>query len=275
MDASRRRMLIKELVLSLAAIGLLFMGTAQAKGGHHHRHNYCFGLPLFYEVEAKLANVVENDSNGLNNHVWATLVNRDGVVCIVTRSGSHRGDQFPGSRVVSAQKANTANAFSLPGFSLSTANLFSAVQPGGSLFGLQESNPVDTIAAYGGSSRRYGLRHDPMVGHKIGGVNVFGGGLALYDENGSLLGALGISGDTSCRDHILAWKLRDALGLDYVPAGFSSTGDDNMIQDIVVDPVTGMGVSASGFGHPLCGFGEEAVISNLPSDFPTGSAVTP
>jgi hypothetical protein len=37
-------------------------------------------------------------------------------------------------------KANTANAFSLDGFALSSANLFSAVQPGGSLFGLQESN---------------------------------------------------------------------------------------------------------------------------------------
>jgi len=39
-------------------------------------------------------------------------------------------------RVISAQKANTANAFSLPQLALSTANLYSAVQPGGSLFGL-------------------------------------------------------------------------------------------------------------------------------------------
>jgi hypothetical protein len=54
-----------------------------------------------------------------------------------------------GSRVISAQKANTANAFSLPGLALSTANLYSAVQPGGSLRA-QESNPVDTQVAYGG-----------------------------------------------------------------------------------------------------------------------------
>jgi hypothetical protein len=51
--------------------------------------------------------------------------------------GDERGDQWPGSRVISAQKANTANAFSLPGLALSTAQLFSAVQPGGSLYGLQ------------------------------------------------------------------------------------------------------------------------------------------
>ncbi len=73
--------------------------------------------------------------------MWATLVNRDGVVCAVAFSGANRNSQWPGSRVISAQKANTANAFSLDTLSLSTANLYSAVQPGGSLFGLQESKP--------------------------------------------------------------------------------------------------------------------------------------
>ena len=53
--------------------------------------------------------------------------------------------------MISAQKANTANAFSLPGLALSTANLYTAVQPGGSLFGLQDSNPVNTDVAYGGN----------------------------------------------------------------------------------------------------------------------------
>lgn len=273
---------MKNLLISLAAAGLLFVGTAQATEGHHSRHNFCQGLPGFDEVKAALADVVAIDSNGLNNDVWATVVNRDGVVCNVTRTGEHRGDQWPGSRVVSAQKANTANAFSLPagaggllpGLSLSTANLYSAVQPGGSLFGLQESNPVDTKTAYGGNSRKYGLKDDPLVGRKIGGVNVFGGGLALYDENGKLLGAVGVSGDTSCRDHIVAWKLRDALRLDYVPMGVSDTGDDNMIQDIFVDAATGLGVSARGFGHPLCGFWEEAAILSLPADYPTGSVTS-
>ena len=45
--------------------------------------------------------------------MWATVVNRDGVVCAVVFSGTNRGAQWPGSRVISAQKANTANAFSL------------------------------------------------------------------------------------------------------------------------------------------------------------------
>src|ERR1044071_365696 len=105
--------------------------------------------------------------------MWGTIVDRDGVVCAVAFTGGTRGDQWPGSRVISAQKANTANAFSLPGLVLSTANLFTAVQPGGSLFGLQESNPVDVKAAYGGNPAHYGQQNDPLVGERIGGVNVF------------------------------------------------------------------------------------------------------
>jgi hypothetical protein len=73
-------------------------------------------------------------------NMWATVVNRDGVVCAVAFTGNGRGDQWPGSRVISAQKANTANAFSLPALALSTANLYTAVQPGGSLYGLQAGN---------------------------------------------------------------------------------------------------------------------------------------
>src|SRR5438046_7512426 len=106
--------------------------------------------------------------------MWATIVNRDGEVVAIAFSGNDRGDQWPGSRVISAQKANTANSFSLPGLALSTANLYSAVQPGGTLFGLQESNPVDTENAYRGPSANYGKANDPLVGRKIGGVNVFG-----------------------------------------------------------------------------------------------------
>ena len=91
-------------------------------------------------------------NGGLGNNMWATVVNRDGIVCAVTFTGGDRDDQWPGSRVISAQKANTANAFSLAVFPLSTANIYSAVQPGGSLFGLQESNPVNVAVAYAGES---------------------------------------------------------------------------------------------------------------------------
>lgn len=203
-------------------------------------------LPSQEKVQKALKEVVSEKNGGFSLQMWATVVDRDGVVNSVSFSGEERGDQWPGSRVISAQKANTANAFSLPGLSLSTANLFSAVQPGGSLFGLQHSNPVDTSVAYGGDSEDIGSKDDPMVGKKIGGVNVFGGGLALYAKGGELVGALGVSGDSSCADHNIAWKLRHALGLDHLPGGVSTTKDDNIVYDIED------GKSKSGWGHPEC-----------------------
>jgi len=228
--------------------------------------NGCANLPDHTALNEALSAVVAGaDNGGFGFHMWGTLVDRDGVVCAVTFSGEDRGDQWPGSRVISAQKANTANAFSLPGLALSTGNLYSAVQPGGSLFGLQESNPVDTSVAYFGSAKNFGTENDPMIGLRLGGVNVFGGGLALYDGDGALLGAVGVSGDSSCTDHIIAWKVRDALRLDNVPSGVSTTGDDNIVFDIDA------GVSASGWGQPTCGLGEVEIAADLPTSFPVGA----
>lgn len=228
--------------------------------------NACANLPSHDSLTEVLAAVVEGaDNGGFGFHMWATLVDRDGVVCAVTFSGADRGDQWPGSRIISGQKANTANAFSLPGLALSTGNLYSAVQPGGSLFGLQESNPVDTSVAYFGQAKNFGTENDPMIGLRLGGVNVFGGGLALYDADGALLGAVGVSGDSSCTDHIIAWKVRDALDLDNVPAGVSATGDDNIVFDIED------GASTSGWGQPTCGLGEVEIAADLTESFPIGA----
>ncbi len=239
--------------------------------------NSCKDLPNWQALKASLSTVVAAANNsGLGNDMWATLVDRDGNVCEVTFTGNDRGDQWPGSRVISAQKASTANAFSRPrgviGFAkpLSTANLYSAVQPGGTLFGLQESNPVDNNVSYKGIAKNFGQSNDPLVGEKIGGVNVFGGGLALYDAAGKLVGGIGVSGDTSCTDHIVAWKVRHDLNLDNVPGGVSPTGDDNIIYDTTKDPVTGHTVSAGGFGHPECDASATTIGNALPSDFPVG-----
>src|SRR4029079_3566899 len=115
----------------------------------HGQSSPCQGLPPHDQVAAALKAVVAGGNNaGFGLNMWVTIVNRDGIVCTVAFSGKDRGDQWPGSRGISAQKANTANRFSLRGRALSTANLYSAVQPGGSLYGLQHSNPVDTEVAY-------------------------------------------------------------------------------------------------------------------------------
>jgi uncharacterized protein GlcG (DUF336 family) len=227
-------------------------------------------LPTHNALRAALQDIVAEKNGGLGFDMWATILDRNGKVVDVVFSGETRGDQWPGSRVISAQKANSANAFSLEGFALSTANLFAAVQPGGSLFGLQESNPVDTRVAYAGPVSAYGKADDPMIGKRIGGINVFGGGFALYSPSGTLLGGLGVSGDTSCSDHIIGWKLRHALNLDNVPAGVAGAapGTDNII--FTVDEL-------DGFEHPTCfdanpeAEGEHVDIANaLPETHPVG-----
>jgi len=162
----------------------------------------CAGLPSHAALHTALVaavavgNGTPNGNGGLGFNVWATLVANDGTVCAVAFSGNQYTDQWLGSRVISAQKANTANDFSLSngappgtslfptGLSLSTANLYSAVQPGGSLYGLQHSNPVDPEIAYRGDARLFGTAFDPLVGQRVGGVNVFAGGLALYVSGG-------------------------------------------------------------------------------------------
>jgi hypothetical protein len=266
-----KRMLTGKFVVSgcFAAILGVLAGPALADGGG------CSALPKWQTLKTDLKGAVGVSGNGgLGNNMWATIVDNSGIVCAVAFSGADYTSQWLGSRVIAAQKANTGNAFSLglgaggTVIALSSANLYSAVQPGGSLFGLQASNPVDTGVAYGNqpgigpidpppaNAATFGTPSDPLVGQRVGGINVFGGGLALY-QGGKRVGGLGVSGDTSCTDHMVAWRTRHALGLDQFDGVTGVSGSaypDNIIFDITVNTVGvgAIGVSASGFGHPNC-----------------------
>jgi uncharacterized protein GlcG (DUF336 family) len=260
----------------LAQFSVCWRGLALAAGN-------CGSLPNNAALRAALKSAVTGANGGLGNNMWGTIVDASGIVCAVAFSGSDYTSQWLGSRAIAAQKANTGNAFSLglgaggTVIALSSANLFSAVQPGGSLYGLQASNPVETDVVYGNSpggqgnapvnAASFGTTSDPLVGQRVGGINVFGGGLALY-VGGKRVGGLGVSGDTSCTDHMVAWRTRNALHLD----GFAGVGGvnsdpsrpDNIIFDIVANPdgtggtgqapggSGGVGTSPSGFGHPKC-----------------------
>lgn len=279
---SKKVLLHQVATLTVALVCSTVAASAQNNQNGRGFNNGCGSLPGYTALKNALVAATSAETSGLNNQMWGTIVDRDGVVCAVAFSGANRGAQWPGSRVISAQKANTANSFSLDsssngngsgqpsGLSLSTANLYSAVQPGGSLFGLQESNPVDTSVAYQGPSSQFGTSQDPMVGDKIGGVNVFGGGLALYAAGKQIVGAVGVSGDTSCADHDISWRVRRALGLDHLLGVGGVSGDanrpDNIIYDITPNPSGGTGNSAGGYGHPKCA--NTADPSTLPAVVP-------
>jgi len=114
----------------------------------------------------------------------------------------------------------------------------------------------------------FGQINDPMAGQRIGGANVFGGGLALYNSAGVLIGAVGVSGDSSCADHNIAWRTRHNLHLDYVPAGINAadpTRPDNIIYDIINPAGFPIGVSTSGWGHPTCSPTATTIAGTLPA----------
>lgn len=228
----------------------------------------CSGLPDAGRLRSVVQGVVKEGASkngGMGNQEWAAVVNRDGVVCAIVFSGNTRSDQWPGSRVIAGEKANTANALSDRDYALSTANVYAAAQPGQSLYSLATAAPPNPQAVFGNPTT-FGTPSDPMVGKAIGGIIVFAGGLPLYSNDGKIVGGLGLSGDTSCTDHVIAWKVRHQLHLDAVPMGPSPDHNDNMILDFQ------NGVSQSGFGHPSCKGGNQAdaIIQGLSKDFPTG-----
>jgi uncharacterized protein GlcG (DUF336 family) len=232
----------------------------------------CDKVPDYGKLKSALQSAVKEGkaaNSGLGNQEWAVVVNRDGLVCAVVFSGPDRGAQWPGSRIIAAEKANTANALSVDNFALSTANLYFASTPGQSLFSLTTSAPPNPQAVFAGDPSKAGQSDDPMVGKPIGGIIVFGGGLALYDTSGHIVGGMGVSGDTSCADHVVAWKVRHQLNFDAVPNGVAPGPgpNDNMILDMQGQN------SPSGFGHPSCKGGQppDAIIKDLPNKYPTGA----
>lgn len=235
-------------------LGMAFSGVATAND-----NSLCNKLPNHSQLTTALKSALDTTNGGLDLPMWATIVDEHGRVCNVTFSGSSNRDQWQASRVISAQKAYTANSLtvsSAPGV-FSTALLFYPTQPGQFLWGLHQSNPVNPEVVYKGPAHNWGTRQDPMVGGIPGGLNTFGGGVSLWDTSDNVVGGIGVSGDTSCADHNIALRVRDNLvamgiGIDNNPAG---TYADNIIYDIVD------GVSASGFGHAACPGGNEETVN--------------
>lgn len=81
-------------------------------------------------------------------------------------------DAWLGSIDIAIKKAKTARFFNMP-----TGDIGDLSQPGGALFNIEHSN---------------------------GGLITFPGGLPLKNENGEVIGAIGVSGSTVEDDHTVA-----------------------------------------------------------------------
>jgi uncharacterized protein GlcG (DUF336 family) len=200
-------------------------------------HAKCNDLPSAEDLKKWLreAPAVEGEAGGLfsGKMEWGTLVNRQGEICAVAVATDDPASAWPGSQAISKAKAYTANAYSTDAAPLSTARLYTFVQPGHSLWGVAEPNPFRADCVV--------LPNDMKAtnGKICGGSIAFGGGVPLY-KGKTRVGGLGISGDTACADHEIAKRIRHLAQLDPEKGEFTD--------DIVFTSVDG----PSPFAHPLC-----------------------
>jgi len=197
----------------------------------------CNGLPSEAALKGFLASApgTGGPAGGLfqGTRMWAAVVNRDGEVCAYATSTDDPSQVWPGSQAIAKAKAYAANAFSLDSHPLSTAQLYTLTQPGHSLWSLGQSNLFESKFLAPPSGQGGGREQI------AGGLIFFGGGVALYNGN-TILGGLGISGDTSCTDHEIAKRVRELAGM--------SPGGNATADDISYSAPDG----ASVFTHPLC-----------------------
>jgi len=66
-----------------------------------------------------------------------------------------------------------------------------------------------------------------------------------------VIGGLGVSGDTACADHAIAYKIRGLLKLNHIPFGVGLNGTDNILYAPSGTPPTGFNTRTA--AHPtLC-----------------------
>ena len=87
-------------------------------------------------------------------------------------------DAWLGSVDIAIKKAKTAVFFNMP-----TGDVGKLSQPNGSLYGIEHSN---------------------------GGLITFPGGLPIRDDDGNLIGGIGVSGDSVDNDHKVAFTVAQA-----------------------------------------------------------------
>lgn len=200
------------------------------------RSKGCADVPTAADLKKLLQNAPaqNGDAGGLNHgkFSWAAVVSRDGELCGLAVSSEDMAATWPGSRGIAIAKAFTANAFSSDTSPMSTARLYTMSLPGHSLWSAANGNPLNPQCLGPANDT------DTGVGKICGGTIVFGGGVPLY-KGQTRVGGLGVSGDTSCTDHEIAKRMRQAAGLD--PKGLPS-------DDILYTSADG----PSPFAHPLC-----------------------
>src|SRR5438445_756324 len=169
----------------LASVLLVCFSTGAAWSQNEGNQANCSGLPTAGQLKQFLATAPNDggDAGGLfhGTLMWAAVVNRSGQLCAFATSTGDPTKVWPGSQAIAKAKAFTANAFSNDPLALSTARLYTFIQPGHSLYGLNNSNPFnpDFLAPPRGQGGG--------TGEVAGCIITFGGGVVLTSPGRRLL----------------------------------------------------------------------------------------
>jgi uncharacterized protein GlcG (DUF336 family) len=203
--------------------------------GQRANHAGCKDLPSADDLKKALKQAATSgEIGGLagGQAEWAAVVDRSGNICAVAVSTDDPTAAWPGSQSIAKAKAYTANAFSTDKMPMSTARLYTMAQPGHTLYGAAQANPINPLCLQQPEDKDKGPKF-------CGGTIVFGGGVPLY-KGKTRVGGLGASGDTPCADHEMAKRMRDKLGFNPEGGAF--------VDDIWFTKADG----PSPFAHPLC-----------------------
>ena len=269
--------------------GFLFSVTACGGGGGELDQSGCTGdcaSPSVFLSTTDVERVVRqavHEAQTRNAPATVAVVDRVGNVLAVFRmtgaaptatvsssrgvTGGLEGAVVP-AELAAIAKAMTGAYLSSEGNAFSTRTASQIVQehfnpgeanaPGGPLFGVQFSSLTCSDVVNVNAGVVAGPKGSPL------GLSADPGGLPLYNAEKKLVGAIGVSGDTSCADHNIAWRTRRRLQLDWVPAGVGANGDDNInYAGLVSEPSV-----QSDFSHPICKIGGADNVSAISAGLP-------
>ena len=183
----RRSFTLSAVAITLATLPGIVQAQSPAAGTSASANrpsgaDVCRGLPGHAALKAALDTATQAETSGLNNQMWATIVNRDGIVCAVAFSGADRGDAV--ARQPRHLRAEGQHGERLqPGRGVVRRRLGPGVGPGAldgepvlrraagrqPVRAAARSNPVDTDGrVQGPRSAQYGHRERP-AGRPPGG----------------------------------------------------------------------------------------------------------
>jgi len=139
-------------------------------------------MHVTFEQAEKAIAAALNESKKIGTQMCIAVVDSGADLKVFVRMD----DAWVGSVDIAIKKAKTACFFGM-----NTGQIGALSQPGGPLYGIEHSND---------------------------GLITFPGGVPIVDENGILIGAVGVSGSSVENDHQVAKAGVDVIGVSDLPA---------------------------------------------------------